>query len=168
MPGSGFRVFTPVWGVVAHDIVRDKPREGIRPHRSGPGRSPRRWAFTSRAQTRRAGPSSDSCSCFPPVLFGVRTARSRLPTWAGRTAVAVGALMAAFAAFLIHSIKIEAPLFAQARACRRSARGRAGAATGGSCRSARGRWLARPSWSRTCQESRSRSASAAATGIWVG
>ena len=48
------------------------------------------------------------------VLFGARTARSRLPTWAGRTAVAVGALIAAFAAFLIHSIKIEAPLFAQA------------------------------------------------------
>ena len=48
------------------------------------------------------------------VLFGVRTARSRLPTWAWRTAVAVGALIAAFAAFLIHSIKIEAPLFAQA------------------------------------------------------
>ena len=48
------------------------------------------------------------------VIFGVRTARSRLPTWAGRTAVAVGALIAAFAAFLIHSIKVEAPLFAQA------------------------------------------------------
>jgi hypothetical protein len=48
------------------------------------------------------------------VLFGVRTARSRLPTWARRTAVAVGALIAAFAAFLIHSNKVEAPLFAQA------------------------------------------------------
>jgi hypothetical protein len=48
------------------------------------------------------------------VLVGVRTARSRLPTWARRTAVAIGALIAAFAAFLIHSIKIEAPLFAQA------------------------------------------------------
>src|SRR5260221_14051994 len=48
------------------------------------------------------------------VLFAVRTARSRLPTWAGRTAVAVGALIAAFAAFLIHSITVEAPLFAQA------------------------------------------------------
>src|SRR6476661_8136116 len=48
------------------------------------------------------------------VLFGVRTAPSRLPTWAGRSALAVGALIAAFAAFLIHSIKIEAPLFAQA------------------------------------------------------
>src|SRR4051794_14231698 len=48
------------------------------------------------------------------VLYGVRTARSRLPTWAGRTAVAAGALIAAFAAFLIHAITIEAPLFAQA------------------------------------------------------
>ena len=48
------------------------------------------------------------------VLFGVRTARSRLPTWAGRAAVAAGALMAAFAAFLIHSSKVEAPLFAHA------------------------------------------------------
>jgi len=48
------------------------------------------------------------------VVFGVRTGRSRLPTWAGRTAVAVGPLMAAFAAFLIHSIQVEAPLFAQA------------------------------------------------------
>jgi hypothetical protein len=48
------------------------------------------------------------------VLVGVRTARSRLPTWARRTTVAIGALIAAFAAFLIHSIKIEAPLFAQA------------------------------------------------------
>ncbi len=48
------------------------------------------------------------------VLSGVRTARSWLPTWAGRTAVAGGALIAVFAAFFIHSIKIEAPLFAQA------------------------------------------------------
>src|SRR2546425_11389698 len=44
------------------------------------------------------------------VLFGVRTARSRLPTWTGRTAVAVGALIAAFAGVLIPSVKIEAPL----------------------------------------------------------
>ena len=48
------------------------------------------------------------------VLVGVRTVRGRLPTWAGRTAVALGALMAAFAAFLTHSSTIEAPLFAQA------------------------------------------------------
>lgn len=48
------------------------------------------------------------------VIIGARTARSRLPIWAGRTAVVVGALTAAVAAFLIHSSKVEAPLFAQA------------------------------------------------------
>ena len=48
------------------------------------------------------------------VVGGVRTARSRLPAWARGPAVAVGALIAAFAAFLIHSSTIEAPLFAQA------------------------------------------------------
>ena len=47
------------------------------------------------------------------VVFGVRTARNRLPTWARRTAVAVGVLIAAFAAFLIHAATIAAPLFAQ-------------------------------------------------------
>ena len=47
------------------------------------------------------------------VLFGVRTARNRLPTWARRTAVAVGVLVAACAAFLIHAATIVAPLFAQ-------------------------------------------------------
>ena len=51
---------------------------------------------------------------FAAVLVGVRITRSRLPTWTRRAAVAVGALIAAFAAFLIHSSKIEAPLFAQA------------------------------------------------------
>ncbi len=48
------------------------------------------------------------------VLVGVRTARGRVPTWAERLAVAVGALIAGGAAFVIHSNKIEAPLFAQA------------------------------------------------------
>src|SRR5437773_6258881 len=48
------------------------------------------------------------------VLFGVRTARNRLPTWARRTAVAAGVLVAACAAFLIHAATIAAPLFAQA------------------------------------------------------
>jgi len=47
------------------------------------------------------------------VLFGVRTARNRLPTWAGRTALAVGVLIAAFAAFLTHAVTVAAPLFAQ-------------------------------------------------------
>src|SRR5262245_61619872 len=47
------------------------------------------------------------------VLVGVRTARKRLPIWAGRTALAVGALVAAFAAFLTHAVAVAAPLFAQ-------------------------------------------------------
>jgi len=47
------------------------------------------------------------------VLFGVRTARHQLPTWARRTAVAAGVPIAACAAFLVHSAMIEAPLFAQ-------------------------------------------------------
>ena len=34
------------------------------------------------------------------VLLGVRAARNRLPTWARRTALAVGVVIAAFAAFL--------------------------------------------------------------------
>ena len=48
------------------------------------------------------------------VLFGVRTARNRLPTWARRTAAAVAVLVAACAAFLVHAATIAAPLFAQA------------------------------------------------------
>ena len=47
------------------------------------------------------------------VLFGVRTARDRLPIWAGRTALAVGVLIAAFVAFLTHAVTVAAPLFAQ-------------------------------------------------------
>ncbi len=47
------------------------------------------------------------------VLFGVRAARNRLPVWAGRTALAVGALLAAFAAFITHAVTVAAPLFAQ-------------------------------------------------------
>jgi hypothetical protein len=47
------------------------------------------------------------------VLFGVRTARNRLPIWAGRTALAVGVLIAAFAAFFTHAVTVAAPLFAQ-------------------------------------------------------
>ena len=47
------------------------------------------------------------------VLFGVRTARNRLPIWAARTALAVGVIIAAFAAFLSHAVTVAAPLFAQ-------------------------------------------------------
>ena len=51
---------------------------------------------------------------FAAVIIGMRTARSRVRGWARFTAVAIGALVAALAAFLIHSSTIEAPLFAQA------------------------------------------------------
>jgi hypothetical protein len=47
------------------------------------------------------------------VLFGGRTARNRLPIWARRTALAVGVLIAALAAFLTHAVTVAAPLFAQ-------------------------------------------------------
>jgi hypothetical protein len=47
------------------------------------------------------------------VVLGVKAARNRLPAWAARTALAVGVLMAAFAAFLTHAVAVTAPLFAQ-------------------------------------------------------
>jgi hypothetical protein len=47
------------------------------------------------------------------VLLALRTARNRLPIWAGRTALAAGVLIAAFAAFLTHAVTIAAPLFGQ-------------------------------------------------------
>src|SRR6266850_3823067 len=47
------------------------------------------------------------------VVVGVRAARNRLPAWVARTALAVGVLMAAFAAFLTHTVAVTVPLFAQ-------------------------------------------------------
>lgn len=47
------------------------------------------------------------------VVLGVRAARTWLPLWAARTALAVGVVSAAFAAFLIHGVVVTAPLFAQ-------------------------------------------------------
>ena len=47
-------------------------------------------------------------------VFAGRAARSRLATWAGFATVAGGAMVAAYAAFFIHSTTVEAPLFAQA------------------------------------------------------
>ena len=47
------------------------------------------------------------------VVLGVRAARNRLPTWAARTALAVGVAVAAFAAFLTHGVVVTAPLFPQ-------------------------------------------------------
>jgi len=45
------------------------------------------------------------------VVLGVRAARNRLPTWAARTAIAVGVVVAAFAAFVTHRVVVTAPLF---------------------------------------------------------
>src|SRR6185369_15985679 len=47
------------------------------------------------------------------VVLGVRAARNRLPRWAARTALAVGVVVAAFAAFLTHGAVVTAPLFPQ-------------------------------------------------------
>jgi hypothetical protein len=47
------------------------------------------------------------------VAVGVRIARNRLPIWAAWTALTIGVLMAAFAAFLAHAVTVAAPLFAQ-------------------------------------------------------
>jgi len=45
------------------------------------------------------------------VVLGVRAAQNRLPKWAARTALAVGVIVAAFAAFLTHAVSVNAPLF---------------------------------------------------------
>jgi hypothetical protein len=50
------------------------------------------------------------------IVLGVRAARTRLPTWAARTAVGVGVFVAAFAAFLIHRVVAAGPLFPQSQA----------------------------------------------------
>src|SRR5262245_26370995 len=47
------------------------------------------------------------------VLLGVRSARERLPGSARYAAFVVGVLIAAFAAFRVHSARLTAPLFAQ-------------------------------------------------------
>jgi Beta-lactamase len=50
------------------------------------------------------------------VVLGVRAARNRLPTWVARTSLAVGVVVAAFAAFLTHAVVVTAPLFPQSQA----------------------------------------------------
>ena len=47
------------------------------------------------------------------VVLGVKAGRGRLPAWAARTALAVGALVAALAAVLTHATVGAAPLFPQ-------------------------------------------------------
>src|SRR5918996_184806 len=49
------------------------------------------------------------------VVLGLRAARNRLPMWAARTALAVGVVVAAFAAFLTHAVVVTAPLFPQSQ-----------------------------------------------------
>src|SRR3990170_6049468 len=49
------------------------------------------------------------------VVLDVRAARNRLPMWAARTALAVGVVVAAFAAFLTHGVVVTAPLFPQSQ-----------------------------------------------------
>lgn len=47
------------------------------------------------------------------VVLGAKAARNRLPAWAANTALAIGAVLAAFAAFLTHATVVAAPLFGQ-------------------------------------------------------
>lgn len=49
------------------------------------------------------------------VVLGVRAARNRLSMRAARTALAVGVLVAAFAAFLTHGVVVTTPLFQQSQ-----------------------------------------------------
>jgi hypothetical protein len=49
------------------------------------------------------------------VVLGVKAARNRLARWAARTAIAVGAVTAGFAAFLTHGVTVTAALFPQSQ-----------------------------------------------------
>jgi len=49
------------------------------------------------------------------VVLGLRAARNRLPMWAARTALAVGVVIAAFAALLTYGVVVTAALFAQSQ-----------------------------------------------------
>jgi Beta-lactamase len=49
------------------------------------------------------------------VVLGVRASRERLPAWAAHTALAVGVVVAALAAFLTHEVVVTAPLFPPSR-----------------------------------------------------
>jgi len=49
------------------------------------------------------------------VVLGVRTALNRLPTWAARTALAVGLVIAALAGLMTQALVAAAPLFRQAQ-----------------------------------------------------
>jgi hypothetical protein len=54
------------------------------------------------------------------VVLGVRAARNRLPMWAARTALAVGAVIAAFAGFLTYGVVVAGPPFQESQTVRSS------------------------------------------------
>jgi hypothetical protein len=49
------------------------------------------------------------------VVLGMGAARNRIPAWAGRLAIAVSVPVAAFAAFVTHTVVVAAPLFAESQ-----------------------------------------------------
>ena len=49
------------------------------------------------------------------VVLGVKAAHNRLPTWAARTALAIGVVVAALAASLTYGLAVTTPLFSQAQ-----------------------------------------------------
>ena len=84
------------------------------------------------------------------VVLGVRAARNRLPMWAARTALAVGVVVAAFAAFLTHGVVVTAPLFPQSQDGAIGRRLGAVAAIYGGRRARAGARARSRIWSKTC------------------
>ena len=84
------------------------------------------------------------------VVLGLEgCAQLELPIWAARTALAVGVVVAAFAAFLTHGVVVTAPSSRSRRRCHRSSTRRRrrnmrrpSSARGSSC--------AQPYWSKAC------------------
>jgi hypothetical protein len=69
--------------------------------------------YLARANNALGGAVGGFLPMLAAVLLGVRAARQGLPIWGRRTALAVGVVIAAVAAFLIHAAAVAAPLFAQ-------------------------------------------------------
>jgi hypothetical protein len=69
--------------------------------------------FLAYANDAPGGAVGGSLPMLGAALIVGRTARRQLPVWAWRVAPAVGVLVAAVAAFVIHAVTAAAPLFAQ-------------------------------------------------------
>jgi peptidoglycan/LPS O-acetylase OafA/YrhL len=82
-------------------------------------------------------------------VLGMRAARNRLPMWAARTALAVGVVVAAFAALLTHWVVVTAPLFPESQGVP-SVVGAAPSPHYARPSSGHGISCARPYWSKTC------------------